>query len=265
MSELVTATRSLAFNLLFHLNFLLFGVLLLPRMLFSDRVMMNGVKAWGSSTVWLLRHVAGVRTEFRGSIPAGPILVVSKHQSALETFALIPPFEFPTFVLKKELMSVPFFGWYAKKSGMIPVDRKGGASALHDMVQHARAELARGRQIVIFPEGTRRPPGAPPDYKLGAAFLYSELGMPVLPVALNTGLFWPRGNFLKRPGNAVIEFLEPIPPGMKRSAFLALVEQRIETSTAALVTEALEKSEDGTAAPLSAGRSAKETRKAELG
>lgn len=239
MSGVSLVLRSLAFNVLFQLNFLLFGALLLPRMLLSSRAMLDGVKRWGRTNTWLLRHVAGVRVEFRGSVPPGPLLVVAKHQSALETFALVPAFDFPTFVLKRELMRVPFFGWYARKSGMIPVNRRGGMAELYGMVELARAEIAGGRQVVIFPEGTRRAPGAPPDYKLGAAFLYAELRATVLPVALNTGLFWPRGRFLKRPGTAVIEFLEPIPPGLRRSAILPLLEARIETATAALVAEAL--------------------------
>lgn len=239
MPSLTVVLRSLAFNLLFLLNFLLFGALLLPRMLFSGRVMLAGVKGWSRANLWLLRHVAGIVVEFRGQVPEGALLVVSKHQSVIETFALVPAFADPTFVLKRELMRIPFFGWYAHRCGMIPVDRSGGISALHRMVELGRRELATGRQIVIFPEGTRRAPGDPPDYKLGAAFLYSELAASVLPVALNTGLFWRRGSFIKHPGLAVIEFLEPVPAGLKRSAILPLLEARIETATAALVVEAL--------------------------
>lgn len=254
MPALSLVLRSVAFNILFQLNFLLFGALLLPRMLFSGRVMLDGVKDWGRVNGWLLRRVAGLRVELRGSVPPGPLLVVAKHQSALETFALISAFDFPSFVLKRELMRVPFFGWYARKSGMIPVNRRGGMAELHGMVELARARIANGRQVIIFPEGTRRAPGAPPDYKLGAAFLYAELRMTVLPVALNTGLFWPRGRFLKRPGTAVIEFLEPIPPGMRRSAILPLLEARIEAATAALVAEALGTDGAGAGGPASAGR-----------
>jgi 1-acyl-sn-glycerol-3-phosphate acyltransferase len=233
--------RSLAFNIAIFLNFLLFGALLLPRLLGSDRTMLNGVKGWNRANLWLLKHIAGLDLEFRGldRVPPGPLLIVSKHQSALETFALVPALDFPSFVLKRELMQIPFFGWYARKSGMIPIDRTGRSAALHQMVETARAVLAEGRQIVIFPEGTRTAPGAPPSYKLGAAYLYAELDATVVPVALNTGLFWPRRSFIKHPGRAVIEFLEPIPPGMKRTAFLPLLEQRIETATARLVEEAL--------------------------
>jgi 1-acyl-sn-glycerol-3-phosphate acyltransferase len=230
--------RSLAFNVLFFANFIVCGIAMLPALLLPRRAMLACAKVWARISLFLLAHVAGVKLELRGRIPPGALLVASKHQSALETMALAVALEDPTFILKRELMWIPFFGWYAWKAGMIPIDRGKGSSALKSMTLAAKRMAEEGRQIVIFPEGTRRPPGAPPAYKFGAAHLYAALEIPTLPVALDTGLFWRRRSFIKRPGTAVIEFLEPLPPGLPRAEVLPLLEQRIETATAALIEEA---------------------------
>jgi 1-acyl-sn-glycerol-3-phosphate acyltransferase len=231
--------RSLAFNILFYANFLAFGVALLPLLLAPPRMLLGAVRLWARVNLVLLRAVVGLKVEIRGRehIPAGPLLVASKHQSALETFALIPLFADPTFVLKRELMRVPFFGWYAARTGMIPIERGAGSVTMRRMAEAARREAAAGRQIVIFPEGTRRYPGAAPAYKFGIAHLYAELGLPLLPIALDTGRFWPRRSFLRRPGTAVIEILDPIPPGLPRSEILGVLQDRIETATARLYAE----------------------------
>ena len=181
------------------------------------------MQAWCRSSLWLTRRVAGIGVEFRGleRIPPGGLLVASKHQSFLETFALIAVLDDPAFILKRELMWIPFVGWFLAKIGMVPIDRGARSLALVEMNRRARAEAAKGRQILIFPEGTRRPPGAEPAYKYGVAHLYRSLGVPCVPVALNAGLFWPRRSFVRRPGTAVIEFGEPIPPGLDRDAAFA--------------------------------------------
>lgn len=232
--------RSLAFNTLFFVVFVLLGIAMLPAMLLPRRKMFAFVKAWGRINIFLMRHVAGIRLEFRGldRIPPGPLLVAAKHQSTLETFAVVTVLDDPTFVIKRELMWIPFFGWYSWKAGMIPVDRGAGASAVRRIIELARREVARGRQIVIFPEGTRKAAGAPAAYKSGVGHMYAALDVPLLPVALDTGLFWPRRRFRKHPGTAVIEFLPPIPPGLPRAEAAALVEERIEAATAALIAEA---------------------------
>jgi 1-acyl-sn-glycerol-3-phosphate acyltransferase len=143
----------------------------------------------------------------------------------------------PTFIMKRELMWIPFFGWFAWKADMISVDRSKGSQALADMNARARAELARNRQIVIFPEGTRRPPGAEPRYKYGVAHLYVETGVPCLPVALNSGLFWPRRSFRRYPGTIRVEVLDPIPPGLDKDAFFERLQRDVEAATARLVAE----------------------------
>ena len=173
-------------------------------------------KSWGRTSNWLLRVVAGIRVELRGleKIPPGALLVAAKHQSVWETFTLFTLFDDPAYVLKRELMWIPVFGWYAWKSDMIPVDRASRGGAVAGMIARARAEFARGRQIIIFPEGTRTAPGAPPAYRQGVVHLYAQAGVPCLPIALNSGLFWPRRKFLRYPGTIVLEVLDPIPPGL---------------------------------------------------
>ncbi|PVE26075.1 1-acyl-sn-glycerol-3-phosphate acyltransferase [Microvirga sp. KLBC 81] len=231
--------RSLLFNTAFYANLVLWLVMLLPGLLVPRRVFIRFAQAWAHSSLWLLRVLAGIRIEVRGreKIPAGGALVAAKHQSLWETFALVTLFDDPTFILKRELMWIPFFGWYLWKAGCVPVNRKAGSSALMQMTARAREEAQHGRQIIIFPEGTRRPPGAPPAYKYGVAHLYNNLGFPCIPVALNSGLYWPRRRFIRRPGTIRVEVLDPIAPGLSREAFFKLVQERIEETSSRLLAE----------------------------
>jgi 1-acyl-sn-glycerol-3-phosphate acyltransferase len=152
-----------------------------------------------------------------------------------DTMALYLVLDDPSVVLKRGLQFVPFYGWYITKAGSIPIDRKGGASTLRRMTVAAKRALSAGRSILIFPEGTRKKPDAAPDYKSGVAALYTQLGVACVPTALNSGLFWT--GFTKRPGSIVLEFLEPIPPGLRSRDFMKVLEERIETATTALVAE----------------------------
>jgi 1-acyl-sn-glycerol-3-phosphate acyltransferase len=174
-------------------------------------------------------------------IPPGPLIVASKHQSSWETFALLTLFADPTFIVKRELMWIPWFGWYIWKARMIPVDRGAGTQALVLMTEKARVELQHDRQLVIFPEGTRRAIGAEPAYKFGVAHLYAEIGVPCLPVALNSGLAWPRRKFLRYPGTVRVEILDPIPPGIARGEFFQRLRSDIEQATARLVAAGIQK------------------------
>ncbi|HEV7873800.1 MAG TPA: lysophospholipid acyltransferase family protein [Enterovirga sp.] len=233
--------RSLAFNLAFYLNLLVWLVICIPTLVMPSRAVLSVATAWGRSNLWLMRILVGTRVEFRrlDRIPPGGLLVAAKHQSFWETFALLSLFEAPTFVLKRELTWLPIFGPLLVKAGMIPVDRGKGTSALVGMTRRAAQAVRDGRQILIFPEGTRRAPGAEPAYKFGVAHLYRSLDVPCLPVALNSGIFWPRRQFLRRPGTIVVEILEPIPPGDSRDEFLALLTDRIETASDRLIGEAM--------------------------
>jgi 1-acyl-sn-glycerol-3-phosphate acyltransferase len=181
----------------------------------------------------------GTRIEVRGrdKLPAGAALVASKHQSAWDTMGLVPIFKDPALIMKAELMLIPFYGWFSRKFGMIAVRRESGPAAMRQLVRDARARADVGRHIVIFPEGTRRAPRAEPDYKPGVVLLYEALKVPCVPVALNSGLFWPRRQILKLPGTIIVEILDPLPVGLARKEFRERLEATIEAATARLVAE----------------------------
>jgi 1-acyl-sn-glycerol-3-phosphate acyltransferase len=233
----VLVLRSIVFNILFYLSLAAQIVIVLPTLVMPRRAIIAVAKFWARTNLWLLRTVSGIDVEFRGleKIPPGPLLISAKHQSTWETFALLPLLRDPAYIMKRELMWIPFFGWYTWKAGMIPVDRSRGSQALSEMNSRVRRALADDRQIIIFPEGTRRPPGAEPRYKYGVAHLYAETGVPCVPIALNSGLFWPRRSIFRYPGTIRVEVLDPIPPGLDKEAFLARLQQDVEAATARLV------------------------------
>ena len=232
--------RSLAFHVVFYANTMLWLVVIIPTLAMPHRAILRVAQAWGRVSLWLLGTIVGTRVEYRGlgNVPRGGALVASKHQSFADIHALLPCLSDPTFILKRELTFIPLFGWFALKAGMIPVDRQRGAAAVADMNRRAKKAAADRRQILIYPEGTRRAPGAGPAYKSGVAHLYRSLDVPCVPVALNSGVFWPRRRFVLTPGTMVVEFLQPIAPGLERTAFQALLEERIETASARLLAEA---------------------------
>lgn len=233
------ALRSHLFNALFYLNLVLWLIVGVVTFFVPRKMMIRYAQAWGRSCLWLLRVVVGTHVEIRGRerIPPGGLLVASKHQSVLETFTLLTLIDDPTFILKRELQWIPFFGWLTIKARQIPV-RRGGTTALGEMNRRARDEAQSGRQIVIFPEGTRRAPGAPADYKNGVGHLYRTLGVPCLPVGLNSGVFWPRRQYIRRPGTVVIEFGEVIPAGLDREVFREALIEQIETISDRLLRDA---------------------------
>jgi len=238
-SSFAVLARSLLFTALFYVNITARMIVALPTIFLPYSYLHGVLRAYASSTLWFLRVVCGVTVEWRGreKLPDGAYIVACKHQSSWETFALFMLLPDPTYVLKRELMRLPLFGWLATKARMIPVDRGSHAKALAGMAAAARQEIARGRQIVIFPEGTRRPPGAKPRYLPGVALLYAELGLPCVPVALNSGLFMPRRSLRRYPGTVLVEVLDPIPPGLDRREFLARLQNVLEEATARLVAE----------------------------
>ena len=231
--------RSIVFNALFYLNLIVQMLAAIPTLVMPRGAIVAIVKFWARTNLRLLRSVCGIAVEYRGleKVPPGALIVASKHQSMWETFALFPLFADPAFILKRELMWIPFFGWFSWKAAMIPVNRGKRSQALAELGVSARRELARGRQIVIFPEGTRRAPGAEPRYKFGVTHLYAETGAVCLPIALNSGLFWPRRSFRRFPGTIVVEMLDPIAPGLTKEDFAARLQESIETATARLVAE----------------------------
>ena len=229
--------RSLVYNVLFYALLICWLIVAIPTYVMPRWAIMSVAKNWARSSIWLLRVICNVKVEYRGleKIPEGPLIVASKHQSMWETFALLQFFEQPLFILKRELLWIPLFGWYLIKAKMIGIDRSAGGRALLEMTRRAGAAVRRGRQLIIFPEGTRTPVGAPPHYKTGIAQIYVDCGVSCVPVALNSGLFWPRRTFMRYPGTLVVEFLDPLPPGLSRREFIARVSTVIEEATDRLV------------------------------
>lgn len=237
--------RSLLFQIVYYLNVVFWMILWLPLLPFGRRVAMELGRQWGRTTLWWAEKICGLKHEFRGleNIPKGAVIVACKHQSVWDTFTL--PILFPDFsyILKRELLYLPFFGWYLIAAEQIAINRAKGGKLLPQLARKAQRLFAQGRQLFIFPEGTRRPPGAPPEYKYGVAHIYNETRTPVLPAALNVGLFWPRRSFYIRPGVAVLEFLPLIEPGLPPREFLELLQERIETASDRLLDEAAAKDE----------------------
>jgi 1-acyl-sn-glycerol-3-phosphate acyltransferase len=231
--------RSLLFQTWFWAYTIPMNLAWLPSLLLPRVFIRKGLEWWCGLTMWGLRVFAGVSYEVRGreNIPDGPVLIASKHQSMWETIAYNVILKDPAVIIKRELASLPFYGWYAVKQESIFVDRDAHASALKRMVADAKNRLAAGRPVVIFPEGTRKLPGETPDYKPGVAALYSQLGVPCVPVALNSGLHWLKSGPWRKPGVIVVEFLPAIPPGLKRPEFMARLQGATEAATAKLVQE----------------------------
>lgn len=231
---MTVALRAALFNLAFALWTVVLGIACLPVLLGPPRVVHRVGRLWVRGTLLLLRWIVGLEHEVRGRLADGPAIYACKHQSAWETLALTVLVPDCAFVLKRELYWVPLVGWYLARAGMIAVDRKAGMKALKALVEQGREVLADRRPIVIFPEGTRTAPGQTRPYHPGVAALYEQLGVDVVPVALNSGHFWPRRSFLKRPGRISVAFLEPIPAGLPRKAFMTRLSEAIEASTAEL-------------------------------
>lgn len=197
-------------------------------------------KTWAQVTLFLQKYIAGTTYEVEGleNLPKGAYIIAPKHQSAWETFGILPFLDDPTLILKRELMWIPGFGWYMAKIGMIPINRGSPVKSLKAVINGAKEKAAEGRQILIFPEGTRREPGAEPDYKPGIVPIYSELNVPVVAIAHNAGLYWPRGNFRRYPGVIKIKILPPIEPGLHKKVFLKRLIDETEAACDALLVEA---------------------------
>ena len=229
--------RSIVFIVWIYGSMTVIGVTFAPLAVFSEKGAIQAARTWAAALIWGARALCGIKLEVRGRehIPRGPALVAAKHQSMMDTIIPFAILQNPSVVLKRELLKLPIFGWFAQRAGMIVVNREAHAAALRAMLRDARDRAAKNREIFIFPEGTRQAPGAPPDYKSGVAALYRDLKLPCTPVALNIGQVWPAHGLVRRPGVAVIEFLPAITPGLSREEFMAELEARIETASTALL------------------------------
>lgn len=225
--------RGIAFYAFFYGTMAIGGVIFFPAAALSPRAARWCGKFWLRLIFFALRAVGGVRTEIRGPVPEGRVVIAAKHQSMLDVFMIVYALPEGRFVMKRELVRAPVFGWYAMRMGAVPVDRGGGQAALKAMVEAVMAGARNGGQIVIYPQGTRVPPGKSAPYKVGVHALYEASGLPCIPAATNSALRWPKGIAL-HPGVAVVEFLPGIPPGMARGPFMARIEADIEAASARL-------------------------------
>lgn len=232
-----TYLRSILFIVQMYLVMAVMGLAFLPWALISREGAYTAVRSYSRYVRWSLRVLCGLRSEVRGDIPTGEIVVASKHQSFLDIIMLTSVIERPKLIMKHSLRYVPVLGFYALRIGCVPVRRGHRAESIHAMMNAVHDGDAPAGQLIIFPQGTRVAPGVAMPYKVGALVIYEETGQSCVPVAANVGLFWPRQGVLRRPGLAVIEFLPPIPPGLSRSAFRATLEQRIETRSDELLLE----------------------------
>ncbi|MDX3929731.1 MAG: 1-acyl-sn-glycerol-3-phosphate acyltransferase [Shinella sp.] len=251
------AVRSILFNLVFYINLIVQMVVLTPIYFLLPRKKAYFVpKNWARSNHWLFAKIVGTTFEVEGleNIPKESYIFAPKHQSFWDTYALLPWLDDPFYILKRELTWIPLFGWYVIKQRMVPVDRGARGKVMAAVMERAHAEMATGRQLIIYPEGTRRPPGAPPEYKYGIARLYRDLQVPVVPVVMHPGLFWPRRKFLRYPGHFKVRILPPIAPGMDPDAFLAHLIEVMESASDQLLIETVDANPQVPVPPIAAAR-----------
>ena len=234
----MTFIRSLLYAIWFYVTLLVIGLIAMPISMVSRRFAIGAVRFFAQAQAFGLWLLCGISTEVRGKefLPKGPGLIAMKHQSTYDTIAPFMFMQNPAYILKRELLKAPVFGVYASRVG-IPIDRAGGAKTMKLMLAAAKVAAGGGQQIVIFPEGTRQLPDTPTDIKPGVVFMYNELKLPCVPVALNTGLCWQGSGFLRRPGKIVFEVLPPIEPGLKRAEFTERLVGALEPATMKLVAE----------------------------
>jgi 1-acyl-sn-glycerol-3-phosphate acyltransferase len=229
--------RSILYGVWYYGLTTLCAIVYIPLLALPRPALRRGIRIWARLLIWGLRVIGGVRLEVRGlqHIPPGACLLAAKHQSM---FDIIPAFAYmpdPLFVMRREFMRIPVFGWHNLKAGTIVINREGQAQAMRKLMADARERFKEPRQLLIFPEGTRNPPGAEPDYKPGVAGIYRDLDVPCVPVATNTGVHVDVQGVAKSSGTVVYEVLEPIPAGLKRADFMRILQERIETASDALL------------------------------
>ncbi|NOC46237.1 MULTISPECIES: 1-acyl-sn-glycerol-3-phosphate acyltransferase [unclassified Ruegeria] len=229
--------RSLIFMIVIYAWMLILGIVFLPYALFSKAGALRACKTYARSTMWLARWMVGIRCEVRGTVPTNEVVIAAKHQSFLDIIIIFDAIPHGKFIMKRELLFTPVIGMYARRLGCIPVNRGKRGAAVTKMVKDVSKEFSEPGQLVIYPQGTRVAPGAKKPYKVGTAVLYEGLGFPCVPVATNAGVFWPRTGVMRKPGLAIVDFLDPIEPGVGRDEFLARLEDVIETRSNELMRE----------------------------
>ena len=234
------ALRSFAFQIAFYVWTGVIVVLYLPLLVMSRRIMQAGTRFWLRGLLVLAAMICGIRYRVEGGqwLPAGAAVIAAKHQSAWDTLIFHQLLDDPVFAVKRELFAIPLLGWYMRKAGCIRIDRSSPVRAMRTMIAGATEALADGRQVVVFPEGTRVAPGTRQPYHAGIKGLYGHGEAPVIPVALNSGVFWGRRSFRKYPGVITVEILPPMPTDLDRDSFINELKERIETASERLCAEA---------------------------
>lgn len=238
MKTLFQALRSILFIVVMYVSMAVLAVVYLLPTLLTDDGAYRAIRTYCRFVRWSARVIVGLRSEIRGPVPEGEVIIASKHQSFFDIIMIVSAVPRPKFIMKKSLVHAPILGFFARKTGCIPVDRGKRGTAVKKMVADVKAGRANPGQLIIFPQGTRVAAGAKLPYKVGAGVLYRETGQVVVPAATNVGVFWPRHGIMRRPGLAVVEFLPEIVPGMQISPFMAALEEAIETRSDALMAEA---------------------------
>ncbi|MBU4528644.1 MAG: 1-acyl-sn-glycerol-3-phosphate acyltransferase [Hoeflea sp.] len=232
--------RSILFNIAFYINLIVRMIVFSPYYFLAERKAAWSVpKNWALANHWLQEKIVGTTFEIEGleNIPPGGYIFAPKHQSFWDAYALLPWLDDPVYILKRELRWIPLFGQYIFKMRMVPVNRGAKGKVMAEVLERTKREIDSGRQLIIYPEGTRRAAGAPPDYKYGIARLYRDLQVPVVPVVMHPGLFWPRRKFLRYPGHFKVQILPPIPAGMNPDAFMEKLIDVMETASDKLLVE----------------------------
>ncbi|MGI9395143.1 MAG: lysophospholipid acyltransferase family protein [Boseongicola sp.] len=230
--------RSLVFNATIYVVMLIYAIIFLPFAIASRDGAVRGCHAWCRFTIWAAGWMIGLKTEVRGTPPTGEVMIAAKHQSFFDIIVIYSAMPRPKFIMKRELMYAPLIGQYALRIGCIPVDRGKRGQAISQMKRDVEGGRADPGQLVIYPQGTRVAPDDYKPYKVGTGILYEQLGQPCVPAATNIGYFWPKRRFLRKPGTAVVEFLDPIEPGLPVAEFMPLIEGGIETASKRLLAEA---------------------------
>ncbi|MGR3760456.1 lysophospholipid acyltransferase family protein [Roseobacteraceae bacterium NS-SX3] len=230
--------RSAVFVFQIYFAMLVIGLVFAPWAMLSRHGARAACKTYCRWVLWSARWMVGIRTEVRGPVPTGEVVIAAKHQSFLDILIIFNAVPAAKFIMKRELLWTPIIGVYAKRLGCVPVNRGKRGAAIARMVKSAAAEFSEPGQLIIYPQGTRVAPGVSKPYKVGTAILYDALKEPCVPAATNVGLFWPRTGILRKPGLAVVEFLQPVPPGKGREEFMQILEERVETRSNELMREA---------------------------
>ncbi len=238
MAHAIQWLRSLVFVIVIYAWMAVLGILFFPYALLTKRGALSACKLYARSVIWMAGWMVGIKGEVRGIVPKDEVMIAAKHQSFFDILLIFNAIPHGKFIMKRELLWTPVIGLYAKRLGCIPVDRGRKGTAIAKMVKDVATEFSEPGQLVIYPQGTRVAPGAKKPYKVGSAILYDGLGMPCVPVAANVGVFWPRTGIMRKPGRAVVEFLDPIAPGVPRADFMAQLESAVETQSDLLMKEA---------------------------